>query len=117
MNAAGKSIVAIGHAPQLLVAAGLVAGRVVTGDASVADAVRNAGGQWGDPAVVEDRNGISSRGPEDLAELNRHLLLLLAARTYRHSAGSRRRAKGEALKARRRERRGSTERRSGRDRR
>jgi putative intracellular protease/amidase len=63
MNAAGKSIVAIGHAPQSLVAAGLVAGRVVTGDASVADAVRNAGGQWGDPAVVEDRNGISSRDP------------------------------------------------------
>jgi protease I len=86
MNAAGKSIVAIGHAPRLLVAAGLVAGRVVTGDASLADAVRNAGGQWVDQAVVEDRNWITSRGPEDLGELNRHLLLHLAARTYRHSA-------------------------------
>lgn len=64
--AAGKPLAAICHGPWLLVSAGLVAGRRLTSWASLADDIRNAGGEWVDEAVVVDDGLITSRKPDDL---------------------------------------------------
>lgn len=64
--AAGTPVAAICHAPWLLVSAGVVKGRRLTSYPSLADDVRNAGGEWVDETVVIDRNLITSRNPDDL---------------------------------------------------
>ena len=63
---AGKPLAVICHGPWLLVSAGLVTGRRLTSYPSLADDVRNAGGDWVDEEVVVDRNLITSRNPGDL---------------------------------------------------
>ena len=86
MDAQGKTIAAICHAPWILISAGLVPGHTLTSYPTLADDVRNAGGEWVDQAVVEDRNWITSRSPKDLAAFNEHLLIHLSSRQYRHTA-------------------------------
>jgi protease I len=54
------------HGPWLLVSAGVAKGRRLTSYASLADDVRNAGGDWVDEEVVVDGNLITSRDPDDL---------------------------------------------------
>jgi protease I len=76
MEAAGKPITAICHAPWELVSAGLVRGRTLTGYHSIRDDVRNAGGEWVDRAVVQDNNWVTSRQPGDLPAFNRAMLAL-----------------------------------------
>lgn len=51
---AGKLIGAWGHATAILAAAGVVKGKKVTGDPSVADAVRKAGGRFSTVQVQSD---------------------------------------------------------------
>ncbi|MCW2766191.1 MAG: intracellular protease, PfpI family [Nocardioides sp.] len=63
---AGKPVAVICHGPWLLVSAGLVDGRRLTSYPSLADDVRNAGGDWVDEEVVVDGNLITSRKPDDL---------------------------------------------------
>ena len=63
---AGTPVAAICHAPWLLVSAGLVQGRRLTSYPSLADDVRNAGGEWVDETVVIDGTLITSRNPDDL---------------------------------------------------
>jgi protease I len=63
----GKPLAVICHGPWLLVSAGLVEGRRLTSYASLADDIRNAGGNWRDEEVVVDQNLITSRNPGDLA--------------------------------------------------
>jgi protease I len=63
---AGKPLAVICHGPWLLVSAGLAKGRRLTSYHSVADDVRNAGGDWVDEEVVVDGNLITSRNPHDL---------------------------------------------------
>ena len=63
---AGKPLAVICHGPWLLVSAGLAKGRRLTSYASIADDVRNAGGDWVDEEVVVDGNLITSRNPRDL---------------------------------------------------
>jgi protease I len=63
---AGKPLAVICHGPWLLVSAGLAKGRRLTSYASLADDVRNAGGDWVDEEVVVDGNLITSRDPDDL---------------------------------------------------
>ena len=63
---AGKPLAVICHGPWLLVSADLVEGRRLTSYHSLAEDVRNAGGQWVDEEVVVDRNLITSRNPDDL---------------------------------------------------
>ena len=62
----GKPLAVICHGPWLLVSAGLVEGRRLTSYPSLADDVRNAGGEWVDEQVVVDGNLITSRNPGDL---------------------------------------------------
>lgn len=76
---AGKPIAAICHAPWLLVEAGLVQGLRLTSYPSVRTDVTNAGGQWQDAEVVEDRGIITSRNPDDLPAFNRATILAISA--------------------------------------
>ncbi len=66
VHEAGKPLAVICHGPWLLVSAGLVRGRRLTSYPSLADDVRNAGGDWVDEQVVVDGNLITSRNPDDL---------------------------------------------------
>src|SRR6266478_4168201 len=78
MQAAGKPIAAICHAPWELVSAGLVRGRTLTSYHTIQDDVRNAGGKWVDREVVEDGNWVTSRQPDDLPAFNRALVALFS---------------------------------------
>src|SRR5437868_1898122 len=77
---AGKPLAVICHGPWLLISAGLVKGRRLTSWPSLADDIRNAGGEWLDEAVVRDRNWVSSRKPADIPAFNRQFAELLASR-------------------------------------
>jgi len=79
MDEQGKPIAVICHAGWLLVSAGLVNGRTLTGYPTIRDDVRNAGGRWLDREVVRDRNWVSSRDPNDLPAFNRAIIDLFAA--------------------------------------
>jgi protease I len=78
MQAAGKPLAAICHAPWELVSAGLVRGRTLTSYHSLQDDIRNAGGNWVDRAVVVDDNWVTSRQPADLPAFNDAMLTLFA---------------------------------------
>ena len=61
-----RPIAAVCHGPQLLIAAGLVRGRVLTAWPTIQDDLRQIGARVVDEPVVIDGNWISSRKPEDL---------------------------------------------------
>jgi PfpI family intracellular protease len=61
-----KPVAAICHGPQILISAGLLEGRVVTGYKSIAKELKNAGAIYKDEEVVVDKNLITSRQPSDL---------------------------------------------------
>lgn len=63
---AGKPLAVICHGPWLLVSAGVVEGRKLTSWPSLADDIRNAGGEWIDEEVVVDDFLITSRKPDDI---------------------------------------------------
>jgi protease I len=64
--AAGKTIAAICHGPQMLIEADLVRDRQLTSWPSLQTDLRNAGASWSDREVVSDGNLITSRKPEDI---------------------------------------------------
>ena len=66
LDAQGTTIAFICHAGWVAVSAGIAEGRRMTGNPSIADDVRNAGGEWADAEVVVDGNLVSSRKPDDL---------------------------------------------------
>lgn len=78
MQAHGKPISAICHAPWELVSAGLVRGRTLTSYYTLQDDIRNAGGHWVDQEVVEDDNWVTSRLPDDLPAFNKAIIELFA---------------------------------------
>jgi protease I len=78
MQAAGKPIAAICHAPWGLVSAGLVRGRILTSFHTLQDDIRNAGGAWMDEPVVEDGNWVTSRQPADIPRYIPAMLALFA---------------------------------------
>jgi len=61
-----KPVAAICHGPQILISAGLLGGRVVTGHKSIEKELKNAGAIYKDEEVVIDKNLITSRQPSDL---------------------------------------------------
>jgi protease I len=79
-----KPIAAICHAPWLLVSAGLAKGRTMTSYYTIADDIKNAGGNWVDKAVVRDSNWVSSRQPDDIPAFNEAMIKLFheLASTY-----------------------------------
>ncbi|NDY43149.1 type 1 glutamine amidotransferase [Dissulfurirhabdus thermomarina] len=64
--AAGRPLAAICHGPQLLAAAGLLAGRRVTGHPKISRELIAAGARYEDAPVVVDGVFITSRRPPDL---------------------------------------------------
>ena len=66
IDAAGKPIGAICHAPWTLVEADLVRGRTLTSFPSLRTDIRNAGGTAVDQEVVVDGHLVTSRNPNDL---------------------------------------------------
>jgi protease I len=78
MDEAGKPIAFICHAPWELISAGLVEGRTLTGYFTIADDIRNAGGEFQDRPVVTDDNWVSSRKPDDIPLFNSAMLELFA---------------------------------------
>jgi protease I len=70
----GRPVAAICHAGWVIISAGLVKGRKVTGFMAVKDDLINAGGEYLDEPVVVDGNLITSRKPEDLPLFMRELL-------------------------------------------
>jgi protease I len=78
IDAAGKAIAAICHAPWLLVSAKLVKGRRLTSYYTLQDDIRCAGGRWEDQEVVLDKNWVTSRKPDDIPAFNREMRTLFA---------------------------------------
>jgi protease I len=64
--ATGKPVAAICHGPQVLISAGVMAGRAATAYRSVADELKAAGADYRDAEVVVDGNLVTSRTPADL---------------------------------------------------
>ena len=89
IEAAGKPIAAICHAPWLLVSAGLVKGRTLTSFFTLQDDIRNAGGTWEDREVVRDRNWVTSRQPKDIPAFNEATIELFANATKTGSGRAR----------------------------
>jgi protease I len=76
IDAAGKPVAVICHAPWLLISAGLTRGRKMTSYHTIQDDVRNSGAGWEDRAVVRERNWVSSRQPEDIPVFNEAMISL-----------------------------------------
>jgi protease I len=71
---AGKPVAAICHAPWTLIDAGVVKGLRLTSYHSVQTDLKNAGADWVDEEVVEDRNLVTSRSPQDIPAFNRRII-------------------------------------------
>jgi len=70
----GKPVFSICHAPQILINAQVLKGRKITGWKSIVQDIKNAGAEYLDQEVVEDRNIISSRSPKDIPAFNNRIL-------------------------------------------
>lgn len=71
---AGKPVAAICHGPQLLISAGLVKGRKMTGYKAIQVDLANAGAQVSDTAVVVDQGLVTSRNPGDISAFNTKMI-------------------------------------------
>jgi len=74
---AEKPVAAICHGPWLVIEAGAAEERTLTSWPSLQTDIRNAGGEWVDEEVVEDKGLITSRGPADIPAFNEALIRLL----------------------------------------
>ena len=71
---AGKPVAVICHGPWTLIEAEAVRGLTITSWPSLATDLKNAGANWVDREVVEDRGIVSSRKPDDLPAFNRKMI-------------------------------------------
>ncbi|PZQ11354.1 MAG: protease [Ancylobacter novellus] len=67
---AGKPVAAICHGPQVLITAGVVKGRRMTGYKAIQIDLKNAGAIVSDEAVVTDQGLVTSRNPDDIPAFN-----------------------------------------------
>lgn len=74
MDKKKKIVAAICHAGWVLVSAGILRGRVVTGFSAIKDDLVNAGAKFVDKEVVVDGNLITSRNPYDLPAFCREII-------------------------------------------
>lgn len=74
-----KPVFSICHGPQLLITAGVLEGRTVTGWKSIIQDIINAGAIFEDREVVVDNNLVSSRSPRDLPAFTEACLHKLSA--------------------------------------
>jgi protease I len=76
---AGKPVAAICHGPWTLINAGAVEGRRLTSWPSLRLDLENAGAEWVDEEVVEDRGLVTSRNPDDLPAFCKRMVETFAA--------------------------------------
>ena len=76
----GKPIAAICYGLWPLVEVDVVRGRTLTSCPSLRTDLKNAGAKWVDQDVVEDRNLVTSRGPDDIPAFNAKAMSLFAKR-------------------------------------
>lgn len=74
MNDQGKLIASICHGPWILISAKVIEGRKATGYKAIVDDLKNAGAKYVDAAVVQDKNIITSRHPQDLADFMKRVV-------------------------------------------
>ncbi|MBB3973999.1 type 1 glutamine amidotransferase domain-containing protein [Hansschlegelia beijingensis] len=67
---AGKPVAAICHGPQVLITAGVVKGRKMTGFEAIQIDLKNAGATVSDEPVVVDQGLVTSRKPDDIPAFN-----------------------------------------------
>lgn len=67
---AGKPVAAICHGPQVLISAGVVKGRRMTGYKAIQVDLKNAGAVVTDEPVVVDQGLVTSRNPNDIPAFN-----------------------------------------------
>jgi protease I len=72
--ASGRPVAAICHGPQVLISANVLRGFTLTCWPSIAVDVKNAGGLYVDRPVAIDRNLITSRKPDDVAQFSEAIL-------------------------------------------
>jgi protease I len=77
MVRSGKPVAAIGHAPRLLAAANVVAGRRVTSWKSVQADLEAAGAQWADKAYIVDGNLLTARHAGAVRKFTKQLVKLV----------------------------------------
>jgi protease I len=90
MYEAGKPVAAICHAGWMLAEADIANGRTVTSWPSIKTDLVNAGANWVDREVVQDKNLITSRKPDDLPMFTDALLDQLEHRSEPSKAEKRR---------------------------
>lgn len=78
IDAGGKPIAAICHAPWELISAGIVKDRLLTSYPTIQDDVRNAGGFWVDREVAVDQDLVTSRQPSDLPAFTKQMIRIFA---------------------------------------
>ncbi|WP_197674937.1 type 1 glutamine amidotransferase domain-containing protein [Terriglobus roseus] len=76
---AGKPISSICHGPWMLIEADVVRGRTLTSWPSLKTDIRNAGANWVNEEVVEDRKLVTSRSPKDLRAFDKKIVDLFAS--------------------------------------
>ena len=74
----GKPVAAICHGPWSLVEADVLRGRTLTSWPSLKTDIRNAGGNWVDKEVVNNRGLVTSRKPDDIPAFNREMISLFS---------------------------------------
>jgi len=79
----GKPVSSICHGPWMLIQAEVVSGRTLTSWPSLKKDLRNAGANWVNEDVVEDRGLVTSRGPQDLPAFNKRIIDLFAGMPLR----------------------------------
>jgi len=85
---AGKPVSSICHGPWMLIEAEGVRGRTLTSWPSLKKDLRNAGANWVNEEVVEDRMLVTSRGPQDLRAFNKKIVELFAGESVQQTARS-----------------------------
>lgn len=75
----GKVVAAICHGPWVLISAGIVKGRRMTGVSAIKDDIVNAGATYEDVPAVRDGNIITSRVPDDLPEFCQAIIEALSS--------------------------------------
>jgi protease I len=83
IDANGKPVAVICHAPWLLISAGLTRGRKMTSYHTIQDDVRNSGAVWEDREVIRERNWVSSRQPNDIPAFNDAMISLFSEQRSR----------------------------------
>ncbi len=76
-NNENKLIAAICHGPQLLIEAGLVKGKTVSGHHAIKTDLINAGANYEDLSVAADNNIVTARGADDVPSFLKKIIGIL----------------------------------------